>query len=105
MRGERALFLQEGQRWIRAAPSHLWDGEAGKEGEKGLQDKGSASRGLLSVCLHIFLSRDTVSLRRDRLIRNGSNPPLLRPNREQYPRSPSYLRAAAIGPLFGMLLP
>jgi hypothetical protein len=91
----------------RTGSSFCWIGEDGREkaGEKGLQDKGSASLALLSVCLHIILSRDTVSLEGDRLMRNGRNSTFLSPNREQYPRSPSYLRTAAIGPLFGTLLP
>ena len=104
MRGERALFLQEGQRWIRAAPSHLWDGEAGKEGEKGLQDKGSASWALLSVCLHIFFLRDTASRGGDRTKGNGGNPPLPHANREMRPWPPAYLRAVAAGFRLGVLL-
>ena len=105
MRVDGALWTGKGQRQIGAASSHFSDGEVGKEGREGLQDKGSASRALLSLCLHIFLSRDTVSRRRDRPMRNVSNPPLLRPNREQHRRSPSYLRAVAMGQLVGVLLP
>ena len=104
MRGERALFLQEGQRWIGAVPSHLWDEEAGKEGEKGLQDKGSASLALLSVCLHIFFSRDRVSQGRDRTKGNGSNSPLPHTNRELRPRTYAYYRTVAAGLLVGALL-
>jgi hypothetical protein len=59
----------------RTGPSFCGIGEVGRgrEGEKGLQDKGSPSRGLLSVCLHILLSRDRASLARDRRVRNGDN--------------------------------
>ena len=105
MRGERALFLQEGQRWIGAVPSHFWDGEAGKEGEKGLQDKGRASSALLSLCLHIFLSRDTVSREGDRAKWNASNPPLILANREQQPRTASYLSGVVTRSLAGVRLP
>ena len=105
MRVDGAFFVEEGQRRFGAASSHFSDGEVAKEGEKGLQDKGSASLALLSLCLHIFLSRDTVSLRRDRPTRNGSNPTFLPPNREQCPRSPSYLGAAATRTLVAVLVP
>ena len=92
MRVDGALFVEEGQRRFSAASSHFLDGEVGKEGEKGLQDKGSASLTLLSVCLHIFFLRDTVSLERDRSKRNGSNQPLLRSNRGLRPQSAAFLR-------------
>ena len=104
MRFDGALWTGKGQRRIGAASSRFSDGEVGKEGEKGLQDKGSASWALLSLCLHIFLSRDTVSRRRDQAVRNASIPPLLRPNREQHPRFPAYLKAVAMGPFVGVLL-
>ncbi len=84
MRGERALFLQEGQRWIGAVPSHLWDGEAGKEEEKGLQDKGRPSCGLLSVCLHISFSRDRAWPEGDRLAENVDNLPFSGAKCEQH---------------------
>ena len=105
MRFDGALWTGKGQRQIGAASSHFSDGEVGKEGEKGLQDKGSASRALLSICLHIFFSRDTVSLEGDGSKKIGSNPPLIRPNREHCPRFPSYLGAAATRPLVAVLLP
>lgn len=104
MRVERALLVAKEQRRIGAASHHSWADRVVKEGEKGLQDKGSASWALLSVCLHIFFSRDTVSLKGDRSKRNGSNPPLWRSNRELRPRSPSYLRAVVVGLLVGVLL-
>ena len=104
MRVDGAFFVEEGQRRFGAASSHFSDGEVAKEREKGLQDKGSASLALLSVCLHIFLSRDTVSPKGDRTKKNGRNPPLNCPNRELRPRSPSYFRAAAVGLLVGVLL-
>ena len=105
MRVDGAFWTGKGQRWIGAASSHFWDGEAGEEGEKGLQDKGSASRALLSLCLHILFLRDTVSLEGGRSKRNSSNPPLSRSNHEQRPRSPGYLTAVAVGPLVAVLLP
>jgi hypothetical protein len=91
----------------RTGSSFCWIGGDGREkaGEKGLQDKGSPSWALLSVCLHILLSRDTVSLEGDRTKRNVGNPPLLRLNREQQPRSPACLSAVAMGPLTAVLLP
>ena len=104
MRVDGALWTGKGQRRIGAASSRFWDEEAVGESKKGLQDKGSALRALLSICLHIFFLRDTVSLEGDRSKRNGSNPPLSRANREQHPRSPAYLKAVAAGPLLGMLL-
>ena len=105
MRVERALLLAKEQRRIGAASNRSWADRVVKEGEKGLQDKGSASSALLNVCLHIFLLRDTASLERDRSMANGSNPPLVRPNPEQRRRSPSYLGGAATLPLVGVLLP
>ena len=104
MRFDGALFVEEGQRRFGAASSRFSDGEVGKEGKKGLQDKGSPSWALLSVCLHIFFLRDTVSLEGDRSKRNGSNPALSRANREQRPRPPTYLRAVAAGFHVGVLL-
>ena len=105
MRFDGALFVEEGQRRFGAASFHFSDGEVGKEREKGLQDKGSASRTLLSLCLHILFLRDTVSRGRDGLETNGSNPPLSGVNREQRPRLPVYLRAMAAEPLVGVLMP
>ena len=104
MRVDGTQMTRKGQRRIGAASSYRGKGDAEKEGEKGLQDKGSASLALLSVCLHIFLSRDTVSLKGDRAKRNGRNPPLICPNCELGSRSPSYFRAAAVGLLVGVLL-
>ena len=95
MRVERALLVAKEQRRIGAASHHSWADRVVKEGEKGLQDKGSAARALLSVCLHIFFLRDTVSRRRDRPIRNGSNSTFFSIIREQRPRPPSYGRSAA----------
>jgi hypothetical protein len=91
----------------RTGSSFCWIGEDGREkaGEKGLQDKGSASLALLSLCLHILFLRDTVSLGGDRSMRNSSYPPLSRSNHEQRPRSPAYLTAVAVGPLVSMFLP
>ena len=105
MRFDGALWTGKGQRQIGAASSHFSDGEVGKEGEKGLQDKGSASSALLSVCLHIFFLRGTVSLEGDWSKRNGENPPLIRPDREQRLRFPSYLGAAATRLLVAVPLP
>ena len=104
MRVEGRHWSGKEQRRIGAASYYREKTEGAKEGEKGLQDKGSALRALLSICLHIFFLRDTVSLEGDRSKRNGSNPPLSRANREQHPRSPAYLKAVAAGPLLGMLL-
>ena len=105
MRVDGAFWTGKGQCRFGAASSRFWDEEAVREGEKGLQDKGSASLALLSVCLHIFLSRDRVSLEGDRSNRNGSNPALSRADREQRPRSSSYRRAAVTRALVGVLLP
>jgi len=105
MRVDSKFSTGKGQRQVGAAPVCQWEKEAVEWGEKGLQDKGSASWALLSVCLHIFFLRDTVSLEGAWLKRIGSNPPFIRPNREQCPRSPSYLRAAATRPLVGSLRP
>lgn len=105
MRVDGAFWTGKGQRRFGAASSRFWDEEAVGEGEKGLQDKGSASLALLSLCLHILFLRDTVSLGGDRSMRNSSNPPLSRSNHEQRPRSPAYLTAVAVGPLVGMFLP
>jgi hypothetical protein len=90
----------------RTGSSFCWIGEDGREkaGEKGLQDKGSASLALLSVCLHIFFLRDKVSLEGDKSKRNGSNPPLSNANRELRPRAYAYHWTAAAGLLVGALL-
>lgn len=105
MRFDGALFVEEGQRRFGAASFHFSDGEVGKEREKGLQDKGSAWLALLSVCLHIFLTRDRVSRRRDKQKTSGSNPPLLRPSRERRALSLVCFKAVAMGPLVGGLQP
>jgi len=77
--------------------------ENGTEGEKRLQDKGSASRSLLSVCLHILFLRDRVSLERDRLETNGGNRPLCGAYREQRPGPFPYHRSVAVGLVIGAL--
>ena len=104
MRVDSAFWTGKGQRRFGAASSRFWDEGAVGQGEKGLQDKGSASSALLSVCLHIFLLRDRVSLEGDSCRRNGINPPLSLANREQRPRSFSYHRAVAEELLVGALL-
>jgi hypothetical protein len=105
MHAERALLAVKEQRRKGAASHRSWADRVVKEGEKGLQDKGSASLALLSLCLHILFLRDTVSLGGDRSMRNSSYPPLSRSNHEQRPRSPAYLTAVAVGPLVSMFLP
>jgi hypothetical protein len=82
-----------------------WRRLAEKRPQIRMQDKGSASLALLSLCLHILFLRDTVSLGGDRSMRNSSYPPLSRSNHEQRPRSPAYLTAVAVGPLVSMFLP
>ncbi len=84
MRADRKLSTGRGQRRIVAAPTSLGSGRSGKEGEKGLQDKGSPSWGLLSGCLHIFLSRDRVWREGDSRGENGDNLPFLTKNCERH---------------------
>jgi hypothetical protein len=50
-------------------------GEGREEGEKRKQEKGTVSRQVPSDCLHIVFSGDWPRFARDRLIRNGGNPP------------------------------
>ena len=81
-----------------------WRRLAEKRPQIRMQDKGSASWALLSLCLHILFLRDTVSPWRDRPVRNGGNLSLFSSNRERLPKSPSCRRAAATRALLGMLL-
>lgn len=81
-----------------------WRRLAEKRPQIRMQDKGRPSLALLSVCLHIFFLRDTVSRGRDRSLRNDSNPSFSCKNREVRPRSSAYLRAVAAGLLVGALL-
>ena len=90
MRVDGAFWTGKGQCRFGAASSRFWDEEAVREGEKGLQDKGSASLSHLSYCLHIFFLRDMVSLEGGRSLTNDGNPPFLCKNREQRPQSPTY---------------
>lgn len=105
MRGDGALWTGKGRRRVGAASSHFWDGEAWEEGGKGLQDKGSPSWALLSVCLHIFLSRDMVSRGRDMSLRNDGNLPFSCANRELRTPSPAFLKAGAAELVNGALRP
>ena len=93
------------QRWTAISFCRAGGNCGRKQGEKGLQDKGSASSALLSVCLHIFLSRDTASRGRDMSLRNDGNLPFSWANRELRPPSPAYFRAGAAGLLVGALRP
>jgi len=53
-----------------------------EEGRKGKQDKGSVSRHLLRLCLHILFSRDSSLRLRDCRTRNVGNPPFTPQDRE-----------------------
>jgi hypothetical protein len=57
-----------------------WEGQ--EEGRKRKQEKGNASRALLSVCLHIVFLRDMLLDERDTFLEIGGNPPFLTRNRE-----------------------
>ena len=50
-----------------------------------VQDKGSASQALLSLCLHILLVRDTISRQRDNLLRKREYRPFSAASRELEP--------------------
>ena len=91
-----ALTVKKGEwRWRRLAE---------KRPQIRMQDKGSPSWALLSVCLHIFFLRDTVSRGRDRSLRNDGIPPFLCTNCEVRPQSFGYHRIVAAGPVVGALL-
>jgi hypothetical protein len=51
-------------------------GEGQEEGEKRKQEKGTVSRQVPSVCLHIVFLGDIARAPRDMLARIGGNPPI-----------------------------
>ena len=59
--------------------------KAGEEGEKRKQEKGTVSRQVPTICLHIVFSRDNELVARDKLHKNDGNQGFSRRNREHLP--------------------
>lgn len=63
-------------------PAFLLGRGEGTEEEKGMQEKGNASRALLCDCLRIAFSRDMAFGPRDTAVQNGGNAPFIYGNYE-----------------------
>lgn len=82
MREERRVSGRDAVPVWQRVPAFIVSRGRQKAGKKRKQEKGTVSRQLPSICLHIVFSRDIAARPRDMVMQNTGNPPFFERNHE-----------------------